>query len=68
MKSPEDLIFISRINKDGEGVTLISKDDPPVFLKNDKLSIYSLSILKKTYIATDNFSFYVVKLVEEKDE
>jgi len=55
-----DLIFISRIKRDGSGVVAIEKDEE-LFNYNEKYIVHSLSISNKTYIAC-GFNSYVVKL------
>ncbi len=56
----KDLIFISRILRDGSGVTDVSKESMK-HLNEDKFRMSCLSITEKTYIACE-FNSFVVKL------
>ena len=58
------LIFISQINRDGNGTTPVP-DDFIKQLENDEFNIYALSMTHKTYIA-HGFNSYVVRLKKEK--
>lgn len=56
----KDLIFISRISRDGKSITDISNEQ----ILNEKHTTFKLtclSITEKTYIASE-FNSYVVKL------
>jgi hypothetical protein len=71
MKSTE-LIFISRIKRDGSGTQKVFKKDikhltENKFAKQEEYTISGLSISHGTYIAS-GFNSYVVKLKKEKDE
>jgi len=54
-----DLIFISRIARDGSGV--IPCEGDMSYLNNDRFKMISLSITNKTWIAAE-MNIYVVKL------
>lgn len=56
----KDLIFISRILRDGSGVEPISDQSSMDFVKNTKFQMVCLSITNGTYIASE-FNSYVVK-------
>lgn len=56
----KELIFISRIKRDGSGVTDVSKEKMD-WLNNTIFVLNSLSISNKTYIACE-FNSYVVRL------
>lgn len=58
-----ELIFISSINRDGKGVTDLSKDDMS-FVNNTIFKLTSLSISNKTFIASE-MNAYVVKFKNE---
>lgn len=58
----KDLIFISQINRDGKGVTLV--DDELIkghIIDNDEFKVKRLSMSHDTYIAS-GFNSYVVKI------
>lgn len=55
----KDLIFISNIHRDGKGVTDLTTTDMS-HENNTDFEINSLSISKKTFIASE-FNSYVVK-------
>lgn len=59
-KKGKELVFISQINSDGNGIADVSKEDM-THLDNDKFVINSLSLSNKTFIASE-FNSYVVKL------
>lgn len=59
-----ELIFISRINRDGSGTTPVT--ETPDYLLEENFVIHSLSITNKTYIAC-GFNSYVVKLKKKED-
>lgn len=66
IKKPYELEFISRINRDGLGVSEIPKSflqacETNSLMRNDDYELFSLSITEGTYIAI-NFNTYVVKL------
>ena len=54
------LIFISRIHRDGKGVTDLSKKDMS-YMDDEKLTMNRLSITHDTYIACAFNSFVVKK-------
>ena len=56
-----ELIFISRIKRDGSGVVIVEPEDTMVHLKETVFSLNCLSITQGTYIASE-FNSYVVKL------
>lgn len=56
-----EIIFISQIKKDGSGTIKVEQDKAKAF-KTGIYSLFRLSIDKDTYIATNNNSYYVVKL------
>jgi len=65
-KKPNELIFISRIKRDGSGTRKVFKKDikhltENKFAKDDDYEINCLSISNGTYIAS-GFNSYVVKL------
>jgi hypothetical protein len=63
-KKGSELIFISRIKRDGSGVELLDTPDGKTEIElsqNDMFEINCLSISKGTYIASEMNS-YVVKL------
>ena len=65
-KTPKDLIFISRIKRDGSGVKKVFKKDikhltENIFASKEEYEINRLSIYEGTYIAS-GFNSYVVKL------
>jgi len=65
-KKPNELIFISRIKRDGSGTRKVFKKDVKhltenQFAKNDDYELNCLSISEGTYIAS-GFNSYVVKL------
>lgn len=61
-KKASELIFISRILRDGSGVQQVLADEQKEFENsNENYKINSLSLLHKTYIAS-GFNSYVVKL------
>ena len=53
----EQLEFISRINRDGSGVTKVDEKE----VLNEDFKLNSLSISEKTYIAS-GMNSYVVKI------
>jgi hypothetical protein len=57
----KELIFISRINRDGKGVTDVSNERLAVY-DNVVFVLNSLSVTNKTYIACE-FNSFVVRLV-----
>lgn len=54
------LEFISQINRDGKGVTLLSGEEQYCF--SEKFKLRCLSLTQQTYIATDRMNYYVVKI------
>lgn len=56
-----ELIFISRIKRDGSGVEKVEQPDPDSFLGKTNFNMNSLSITNGTYIACE-FNSYVVKI------
>ena len=65
-KKPHELIFISRIKRDGSGTAKVFKKDVKhltenKFAKEDEYTITCLSLTEKTFIAS-GFNSYVVKL------
>lgn len=65
-KNPTELIFISRIKRDGSGTAKVFKKDVKhlttnKFAMKDEYEINCLSISEGTYIAS-GFNSYVVKL------
>ena len=70
-RKPNELIFISRINRDGSGVMLISESHN-ILLQQTKyletmFEMHSLSVTEDTWIAC-GFNSYVVKLKETKTD
>lgn len=59
----EDLVFISRIHKDGTGVTLLSEEESNKIANNSMYSFQfiRMSISHGTYLAVGDGSF-IVKL------
>lgn len=57
----KDLIFISRIERDGSGVVPVDDDK---HLQTEKFELNCLSMTKETYIAS-GFNSYVVKLKKQ---
>jgi hypothetical protein len=71
MKSTE-LIFISRIKRDGSGTKKVFKKDikhltENMFAKEEEYTLTTLSMSNETFIAS-GFNSYVVKIKKEKDE
>jgi hypothetical protein len=71
-KQPKDLIFISRIKRDGSGTKKVFKKDikhltENMFAKEDEYELNCLSITEGTYIAS-GFNSYVVKLKESNEK
>ena len=65
-KKPYELEFISRINRDGSGVSEIPKSflqacETNSLMRNDDYELFSLSVTEGTDIAI-NFNVYVVRL------
>lgn len=60
-KQGEELIFISRIQRDGKGVYLIEDLDSVEHCQSETFRLIPLSMTEKTFIAS-NFNVYVVKL------
>ena len=60
----KDLVFISRIMRDGSGVEIL-KDIDMSYHNETEFKIISLSILNETYLAS-NFNLYIVKFKNEK--
>ena len=60
IKKGNELIFISRIKRDGSGVSKVFKTHVE-FIKDDAFKLNSLSKSCETYIAV-GFNSYVVKL------
>jgi hypothetical protein len=58
-RKTNELEFISWIKRDGSGVK-----QPPIFTRDDDLKLYSLSVSRETYIATDKMNYFVVKIKE----
>jgi len=59
--SGSELIFISKIKKDGSGVIEVNPEDQEWLKREKDYSLCRLSISEKTYIAF-NMSAFVVKL------
>ncbi len=57
----KDLIFISRILRDGSGTEMITDQKEVAHLENEKFKVNCLSISNATYIAS-SFNSYIVKL------
>lgn len=57
----KDLIFISRIERDGSGVVMIKSQDQTSFWAETEFELNRLSISENTWIASE-FNSYVVKL------
>lgn len=58
----KDLIFISRIKRDGSGTEIVlDPDEDMKHLDNTKFQLVRLSITQETYVAS-GFNSYVVKL------
>jgi hypothetical protein len=57
-RKAEDLVFISKINRDGLGVRILEN------YKNtlDDFTLFCLSITEGTYIATNFFNYYIVRI------
>ncbi len=64
-KKSNELIFISRIERDGSGVIIITPDQQEILehqkYVDETFNINVLSLTEKTYIAC-GFNSYVVKL------
>lgn len=56
-----ELIFISRILRDGSGVEIIETQDRMIYMQDTIFKLLRLSITNGTYIASE-FNSYVVKL------
>lgn len=61
----KELIFISRILRDGSGVEKIEHHDQVKHLDDEGFELHCLSISNETYIAS-GFNSYVVK-IKNKD-
>jgi hypothetical protein len=61
----KDLIFISRIERDGKSVTVVTEDVK--YLDTEVFNLNCLSITNGTYIASA-FNSYVVKLSPKEPE
>lgn len=61
----KDLIFISRILRDGSGIEKIEQQSEAKFMSDEAFEINRLSITQNTYIAS-GFNSYVVK-IKNKD-
>ena len=62
----KDLEFISQINRDGKGITDLSRAD--MGYKDDvKFKLYSLSLTQKTHIA-HGFNSYIVTIKPKVNE
>lgn len=61
-----ELIFISRILRDGSGVEMIENDDQVKHWQKTEFELNCLSITNGTYIASE-FNSYVVKLKNNED-
>jgi hypothetical protein len=59
-----ELIFISRILRDGTGVEMIEDQDLMMHVRETVFNLSSLSLTQKTYIASE-FNSYVVRKKEE---
>jgi hypothetical protein len=62
-----ELDFISEINRDGKGVTLLNGFIDQYYL-SEKFKLRCLSVTQKTYIATDKMNYYVVKIKETNNK
>lgn len=60
----EELIFISRILRDGTGVEMIEDQDLMMHVRETVFNLNCLSLTQKTYIASE-FNSYVVRKKEE---
>jgi hypothetical protein len=60
----EELIFISRILRDGTGVETIEDQDLMMHVRETVFNLSSLSLTQKTYIASE-FNSYVVRKKED---
>lgn len=60
----DELIFISRILRDGTGVELIENQEDVRHLAGTMFELASLSITKGTYLGSE-FNSYVVRKKEE---
>ncbi len=63
-KKGKKLHFVSIIKRDGSGTNPVPSGKIPS-LDEDKLKLFSLSLSHKTYIATDFFNYYIVKIIKE---
>lgn len=60
-KKGKELLFISRIFRDGSGVEVIKEQDHMMHVNDTVFNLNCLSITNGTYIASE-FNSYVVKL------
>lgn len=61
-KKSSELIFISKIKRDGSGVLMLTeRESCLIALREDSYRLSTLSLTEKTFIASD-FNVYVVKL------
>ena len=61
----KNLVFISRIKRDGTGVQMVEdQDDAQHYLADKTFKLNCLSITEGTYIASE-FNSYVVKIKEK---
>lgn len=63
----KDLIFISRVLRDGSGVDTNIDPEYIKMMDNDKFKLNTLSLSEKTFIASE-FNTFVVKLKPNNDE
>jgi len=60
----KELIFISRILRDGTGVEMIESQDEVEHLRETSFDLMYLSISHTTYLAS-SFNSYIVKLLKQ---
>lgn len=60
-KKGKELIFISRIDRDGKGVELVGEEQDMSYQDEVEFELSCLSLSNKTFIAS-GFNCYVVKL------
>lgn len=64
-KSAKELVFISRINRNGKGVKEVDLDyEFYLIQRNEMFDLYQLSLTEKTFIAI-GFNSFVVKIKDK---
>lgn len=65
-KKANELIFISKINRDGSGVEILMRHSRKVMMIDKKIKLIRLSISEGTYITSGMMNVYIVKLKDKE--